>query len=190
MCPTDVKMKDLEFQFRHFDTLKMFGFFRNFKPVYNYQFEDAYFFEYGRGLQIPADVFGCIIFSDYALRVATQAKEQLEAMLRGYRESILEDKNARQEYKETHEYLTKMELLVFEASELLRDAENLLPQRPLKDIYDQIRQNPAWYLQKELINNCVASGGCCGRSCGCCRKRCLTSKGRGVGHCTVLCGCC
>ena len=63
-------------------------------------------------------------------------------------------------------------------------------QRPLKKIYDRIRQNPALYHRKELTNDCVERGGCCSRSCGCCKKRCLTSKERGAGYCTEQCYCC
>lgn len=74
-------------------------------------------------------------------------------------------------------------------AQALYNTESMLPQRPLRKIYDEIRQNPAWYLRKELIQACMRRGGCCGRSCGCCEKRCL-AKGRGIGHCTTECWCC
>lgn len=80
--------------------------------------------------------------------------------------------------------------MILEITRGLHNAETQLPQRPLKNIYDRIRQNPAWYLRKELTNDCVGRGGCCSRSCGCCEKRCLTSKERSTGNCTELCYCC
>jgi len=61
----------------------------------------------------------------------------------------------------------------------------------LKKAYDEIRQDPAWYLQKELIKDCIAKGGCCSRGCRCCENRHLNSERRnGIGHCTEQCGCC
>lgn len=57
--------------------------------------------------------------------------------------------------------------------------------------YDLLRQDPEWYLRKELIEDCIDSGGCCGRQCGCCKNRHLNSKWKwGAGHCTAECGCC
>lgn len=73
----------------------------------------------------------------------------------------------------------------------LYDLESNLPQRPLKKIYDRIRQDPTWYLQKQLIQGCIANGGCCSRRCRCCEHRHLNSVRRnGIGHCTIRCGCC
>lgn len=69
--------------------------------------------------------------------------------------------------------------------------EALLPEGLFLRGYNLWRSNPRWYLHPELVNDCAGSGGCCGRDCGCCEKRGQTlGRHRGVGHCTVECGCC
>lgn len=62
---------------------------------------------------------------------------------------------------------------------------------PVKWGYDLLREDPTWYLRKELIKDCAARNGCCSRSCGCCEKRQFTTERRkGIGHCTPECECC
>lgn len=169
------------------DPSQMFDSFRNFKPVRDYQREDRRLFEYGRGLQIPSEIFATIIRFEHFLRAIKQRKERDEIKLRALNKSTEDDTKMRHEYGK---YLKEFEVMIPEIAEGLHNAEVLLPQRPLKKIYDRIRQDPAWYLRKELINDCMERGGCCGRTCGCCEKRCLAGKEKGIGHCTVSCWCC
>lgn len=176
----------LEIPLLGLDPSQMFDSFGNFKPVRDYQRKDRRLFEYGRGLQIPSQIFVTIIRFEHFLRACRQRKEQIEIDLRALKKSEA-DPNTRHEYERD---LKLAEKLIWEITEGLHNAEILLPQRPLKKIYDKIRQNHAWYLRKELINDCVERGGCCGGTCGCCEKRCLASKEKGIGHCTVECWCC
>lgn len=81
------------------------------------------------------------------------------------------------------------------AEENIYAAELLLPEKPLRKVYRKIRENPAWYLRPELVQDCIARGGCCGRDCRCCESRHINhnTKGKwkpGAGHCTVECHCC
>jgi hypothetical protein len=70
-------------------------------------------------------------------------------------------------------------------------AENDLLLGPLEKSYNVLRRNPAWYLRKDLIDDCVKRGGCYARQCGCCRRRHNeTERVKGAGHCTPSCGCC
>ncbi|KAJ5355813.1 hypothetical protein N7517_010422 [Penicillium concentricum] len=56
---------------------------------------------------------------------------------------------------------------------------------PIKLAYESLRENPKWWMQKELVKDCAGRGGCCGRGCGCCEKREPTPGRRmGAGHCT------
>jgi hypothetical protein len=68
--------------------------------------------------------------------------------------------------------------------------ESMIPPGPLKRDYDAMRQDPTWYLRKELIEDCFGRGCCCARGCDCCRNRASAYYKRGVGHCTTDCGCC
>ena len=69
--------------------------------------------------------------------------------------------------------------------------EAALPYGTLKSLYDSLREDPAWYLRKSLVEECAASGGCCGRKCGCCAKRLRTTIRKGMnGHCSLACKCC
>jgi hypothetical protein len=169
------------------DPLEIFDSFGNFKPVPSYQQENRRLFEYGGGLQIPSETFGAILMFDYFLRALIQHMEGIKAELQALEKSTEDDANMRHEYECD---LERLEGKIWEATECLRNAEIQLPQRPLKKIYDEIRQNPTWYLRKELVNDCAERGGCCTRSCGCCEKRCLSGKGKGIGHCTITCWCC
>lgn len=73
----------------------------------------------------------------------------------------------------------------------LYEKELMIPARPLKEKYDSLRQFRTWYMQKELIEDCVSRGGCCSRGCGCCGRRHLDSeRKKGIGHCTDECSCC
>lgn len=165
------------------DPLQMFDSFGNFKPVRNYQDENKRLFEYGRGLQIPSRLFATIIQLEYFSRVTRQSHERLEKDFRSLKDPT---KDEIQVYESDLEDIKEV---TWNIAQALYNTESMLPQRPLRKIYDEIRQNPAWYLRKELIQACMRRGGCCGRSCGCCEKRCL-AKGRGIGHCTTECWCC
>lgn len=67
----------------------------------------------------------------------------------------------------------------------------MLPAKPLKELYDSLREDPKWYLREELVEDCKGRGGCCARECGCCEKRQATpGYTKGIGHCSVTCGCC
>ena len=68
--------------------------------------------------------------------------------------------------------------------------ESMIPPGPLKWDYEVTRQDPTWYLRKEMIEDCIGRGGCCARGCGCCKNRAFPHYERGVGHCTAGCGCC
>ncbi|KAJ5498561.1 hypothetical protein N7453_007612 [Penicillium expansum] len=66
----------------------------------------------------------------------------------------------------------------------------MLPPGPLKQDYDATRQDPTWYLRKQLVEDCIGRGGCCARGCDCCEDRAPAQFKKGVGHCTAGCSCC
>jgi hypothetical protein len=75
----------------------------------------------------------------------------------------------------------------------LYEQQATLPALYLKPTLAYLTQNPAWYLRKELTDDCIARGGCCSRQCRCCEDRHLHPRwthGKGIGHCTAECGCC
>lgn len=68
--------------------------------------------------------------------------------------------------------------------------ETLLPAE-LGRMYMSLRRNPTWYYRTELVEYCIARGGCCSRDCGCCaNRRSKTKNISGIGHCTLYSGCC
>ena len=70
--------------------------------------------------------------------------------------------------------------------------EGALPPHNLAKCYWSTRRNnPGWYLDELLVEECVMMGGCCGRDCGCCAKRLPDLPRRGMsGHCSLACACC
>lgn len=76
-----------------------------------------------------------------------------------------------------------------ELSRRLYEVEVILPEF-VRQNYDWIRQDPKWYMRRELVKDCVDRGGCCGRDCGCCALRARRYYEKGVGHCTIECLCC
>ncbi|KAJ5373588.1 hypothetical protein N7517_005594 [Penicillium concentricum] len=86
----------------------MFDSFGNFKPVRDYKREDRRLFE--------------------------QEEEHIEVKLRAL-EKAKDNTNARHEHEKD---LERIGANIFVLTELLRNAEVQLPQRPLKKIYGQI----------------------------------------------------
>lgn len=73
----------------------------------------------------------------------------------------------------------------------LCEHEACIPRSRVKRSYDSVREDPAWYLRKDLVEECVERRGCCSRGCGCCQRRpSTTDRQRGIGDCTSECGCC
>jgi hypothetical protein len=164
--------------------------FGHFKPLDEWFDDGGQVFEYGNGLLLDSKKLSFIIHMQHFFLVTTQRIECLEKKMRPMQKSEC----TKDELKKLQEYEEETEML----KRLLPDMEiNMycgearLPERPLKRTYDKIRQNPAWYLRAELVNDCKGRGGCCSRSCGCCEHR-LRSQNtrRGIGHCTVECWCC
>lgn len=133
--------------------------------------------------------------TDYFFRMITQLSENCERKQQLLREKDAQEKgctqvdsDSLQDCEDTIEELKTVIPILEEAKE---HTETHLPEGPLKRSYGKIRRNPAWYLRKELVNDCVKRGGCCGRSCGCCKRRSRAGKNaKGIGHCTAFCACC
>lgn len=127
---------------------------------------------------------------DYHVRELAQQEETLKEKGQALRKmrNADEDEAQLQKMEEEQEALRKKcwyqewELYNWQCS---------IPSGPIKLSYESLRKNPKWYMQKELIKDCAARGGCCGRDCGCCEKRESTpGRNMGAGHCTTGCACC
>jgi hypothetical protein len=170
----------------------IFGSFQTFKPCEGYDeksIEERYFLD-SNGLMFPSEVFASIIHMEYWHRELVQLGESL---------------------KQTHQALKK-EACLGDGVEDLHDLEKaikdfgiapdltaravyrlatILPRRPLLKIYDEIRQDPTWYLHRDLVQDCIGKCGCCSRGCRCCEYRHLDRAWKtGIGHCTARCYCC
>jgi hypothetical protein len=147
-------------------------------------------FQYGKDVQCSSDLLVAIIILEQAIqelaKLEDQWKEEHQASLKSFSQG--EDMVWIQECEEMIMYHRNLGDWV---GRILYHLEVRLPRGTLKNSYDKLREDPTWYLRKELVKDCVAKGGCCGRDCGCCAKRHLNSeKRRGIGHCSTQCACC
>jgi hypothetical protein len=157
----------------------------DFEPVndeggYNYKIKC-------QTLEFPHDAFVKVIVAEMTLRGLIQRCDSIEKKLE-QPVSTPEDKAKVKEWEEEIQGLQKE--ICMEQHALYR-CEAFLPHRPLKQMYDALRENSTWYCRPELVKDCAERGGCCGRSCRCCQKRHLTTqRTKGIGHCTIDCSCC
>jgi len=170
----------------------MFGSVKGFEPVGNYaeQEELNRKLQYGKDVQCSADLLAGIIISEHAIQETAQLEDQWKEKHQASLKSFLqgEDMAWIQECEETVIYYRNCGGWF---GRWIYHLETRLPRGTLKESYDKLREDPTWYLRKELVKDCAAKGGCCGRDCGCCAKRHLNSgRRRGIGHCSILCACC
>lgn len=163
--------------------------YRNFKPADDYSHSTN--FEYGKGLQISSTVFHEIIMCETILRELVQRLEKIENKIKELQVLQYPTKEDLSQLEIHEKKLALAKEIVIKSRFDLWVQEGHLPEKPLKRVYQQIRENPGWYLREELIKDCKSRGGCCGRSCRCCEKRASTSKpDYGIGHCSLSCWCC
>jgi hypothetical protein len=158
---------------------------RNYRPK-----ADWYRIELGPDLKYHRDLFVEIIYAEQNLRATVQRVDMMKKRIKALEKaaSIEDNKTHLSDWEEELEQLQRMgwkqELELYER-------EQLMPEWPLKQGYDRLRESAAWYMRIELVRDCVDRGGCCSRSCGCCGQRHLDSeRKRGAGHCTLECSCC
>lgn len=184
----------------------MFDTYQTFKPVKGYEEGDEInrLLEYSNGLQIQSSILADIIILDYWLRLAAQFKERLTVIIDDLQKASLEEKKPRPylgeinltDHREVETMMRELRASVSVVETNLSfdsrlKSESSLPLFPLKKTYDEIRKNPTWYLRRELVDEYIASGGCCGRACKCCDTRHIGKNHlKGLGHCTYFCHCC
>lgn len=147
-------------------------------------------FQYGKDVQCSSDILAAIIMMEQLVREMVQLedqwKEEHQATLKSFSQG--DDMAWIHECEEMIKY---HRILGDWVERILYHLEVRLPRGTLKNSYDKLREDPTWYLRKELVKDCVARGGCCGRDCGCCAKRHLNSdKRRGIGYCSMQFACC
>ncbi|CAG7972700.1 unnamed protein product [Penicillium nalgiovense] len=129
------------------------------------------------------------IMSDYYVRELAQREETLEEKGQALRKMQNTDEDEAELRKLDEEQKTLRKAYWYQEWKFY-NWQGSIPGL-IKIAYETLRENPKWYMQKELTRDCAARGGCCGRGCGCCEKRESTpGRNMGVGHCTTGCGCC
>jgi hypothetical protein len=110
--------------------------------------------------------------------------------------SKVEDLEAQVQAKQASEELNETQRLLFDKGYNLYQAVSRLELETFRKDYDDLRQDPKWYVRHEMVKDYSDRGGCCSRSCDCCARRPQAmnkgnrSIGHGHGHCTVECSCC
>jgi hypothetical protein len=139
--------------------------------------------KYDKDVQCRSELLALIITAEQVIQELAQLEDQWEEE----HQAVLKSFSQGQDMAEIHEceeVIEEVRKWGDWAGRLLYYLEIQLPRGILKKSYDKIREDPTWYLRKELVKICVARGGCC-------EKRHLNSdKRRGIGHCTLRCACC
>ena len=173
---------------------KMFEARQTFKPVRRYGQPDGnsdifWGIIYNNDFIFERDICADLIIAGYKFRQTLQQKGTLERKIRVL-EKLPENDEDEERLQLCYEELETVKRNHSQNEQKMFADESMIPPGPLKRDYDAMRQDPAWYLRKELIEDCFGRGGCCARGCDCCRNRASASYKRGVGHCTTDCGCC
>lgn len=142
---------------------KMFGSFGASEPVENYgrhheYYKLSYRLKCNRYLQCDFYLLTNIIIAENKLRKSIEREERLEI------KSRVPETSMGDEVKELHrcgeELKARREDIDLRQRDLC-DRESLPSRKPLKEVYDRIRQKLTWYLQEDLVNDCKERGGCC-----------------------------
>ncbi|KAJ5975002.1 hypothetical protein N7481_008709 [Penicillium waksmanii] len=130
-----------------------------------------------------------LIESDLRLRELTQREEVIRQQYQAIK--FLSPENRREAHMKYPQLLDSISKEYWEEERSYYYLEASLLNGPVTRAYSKNRENPRWYLHKDLRNDCAGKGGCCGRGCGCCENReIIPGRMKGVGHCTSECGCC
>ncbi|KAJ5890545.1 uncharacterized protein N7473_006773 [Penicillium subrubescens] len=138
----------------------MFGSVKGFEPVGNYAKEKVKNrkFQYGKDVQCSSDLLVAIIILEQAIQELAQLedqwKEEHQASLKSFSQG--EDMAWIQECEEMIMYHRNLGDWV---GRILYHLEVRLPRGTLKNSYDKLREDPTWYLRKELVKDCVAKDG-------------------------------
>ncbi|CAG8928906.1 unnamed protein product [Penicillium salamii] len=147
------------------------------------------FCEGARRVFLEAEFFADILIAEYCLREIVQREQTLKSKIM-MKKKLGTCENRTKRTEDQREAM-KLQRRYSEAEYKLYVAEGKLPAGTIRNSYDSLRQQPAWYLRQELVIDCARRGGCCSRNCGCCQTRHeLAARSKGLGHCTPSCGCC
>lgn len=129
-----------------------------------------------------------LLLTEYALRELIQHEERLQRKVIALRKAT-DTEADRVELQRAKGQLEKCQAQHPAKARALYEAESML--RPVfKELYDDMRRDPKWFMREEMVHDCADQGGCCSRECGCCAKRHLSGRKKGTGHCTTECECC
>jgi hypothetical protein len=129
-----------------------------------------------------------MLLAEYALRNLQQREEALNHRLIALQKAkAIESDNS--ELEKANELLEETRAQIPRKEYDLYRAVYMMPYFLQKD-YQLLRENEAWFMRKEMVQDCSDRGGCCSRGCGCCSQRHISKGKKGNGHCTTECWCC
>lgn len=169
----------------------MLGEYRTLSTLSNYTYSGGCAWVYhGLSSLYDANLLINIMRAEYSLRSTVQREDALNNKIRAAKKLLSVDDNDLQLDQLEEEWKKLKKTLSYQVRDLY-EKECMLRTGSLRKGYISVKSNPAWYLRKELVEDCISKGGCCSRDCGCCeRRQTSTKRGGGIGHCTVECMCC
>jgi hypothetical protein len=151
---------------------------------------DWYCIELGPGLKYHRGLFVEVICAESSLRATVQRVEMVKKKVKALEKAATIENNTAQ-LVDWEKELEQLQQKYWKQDLKLYELEQMIPEWPLKQNYDLLRESRAWYMRKELAKDCADRGGFCSRSCGCCGRRHVDSDlKKGIGHCTLECSCC
>lgn len=143
------------------DWHKAFEKFGLFRPVDRYSDEGTnHRLKYGKNLECAIDIFVELLLAEVQLREQVQIEEYLLTKPQDLQGEKFSYETEPPPYDEKLEQVRKeISICAFD----LYNCESMLPDPPLRQMYNKFRKDPKWYLRKELVDDCIAKEGCCAR---------------------------
>lgn len=163
---------------------------------------ELFFYFLKRGaVDFYRQIFADMLLAEHALRELSQREESLHHRAMALQKTVAIEsdrlqpdkttpvESTRAELENTNQQLKEIRLQYSRKEYALYRATSGLPPY-FKELYDNLRRDPNWFMREELVQDCSDRGGCCSRECGCCAQRYMFQRKKGRGHCTTECQCC
>ncbi|KAJ5433597.1 uncharacterized protein N7458_012753 [Penicillium daleae] len=119
--------------------------------------DDWYHIEFGPGLKYHRDLFVQVICAEDSLRAAVQRVEMVKKRVKALEKAATIENNKTQ-LVDWEKELEQLQRKCWKQELKLYDREQMIPEWPLKQNYDLLRESGTWYMRKELAKDCADRG--------------------------------